>query len=175
MPNVSQFSMATALCMTGKYCRGWWKLPNSSPVPHSPPSRPSRASDACIRRAASSKTVLTPATVCSPHSRPGGVSGLSAPVPAGSEEASFLQLSPYWTLALHPSDNCTLQNDNKVESNLIYVWYWATTYTVTTATYSGHTPVITFEPFKVESCVKCPWTQQRVPSSLVMVWPVPYA
>ncbi|KAG5276402.1 hypothetical protein AALO_G00131540 [Alosa alosa] len=65
------------------------KTGQRSPVPHSPPSRPSRASDACVRRKkASSKTVLTSTTDCSPHSPLGGVTGLPAPKPAGSEEAS---------------------------------------------------------------------------------------
>lgn len=49
----------------------------------------------CVRRAASSKTVLIPTTDCSPHSPPRDVTGLSALEPAGSEEASFLWLSLY--------------------------------------------------------------------------------
>ncbi|KAG5261107.1 hypothetical protein AALO_G00300110 [Alosa alosa] len=53
-----------------------------------PPLRPSRASDACVRRTASSKAVLTPTTDYSPYSLLGGAAGLSTP------EASFLRLSP---------------------------------------------------------------------------------
>ena len=34
-----------------------------------------------------------------------------------------------------------------------------------------HPPLMAFEPFKVESCVRCHCPQQRVLFSLVMVWP----
>ena len=50
-----------------------------------------RASKVCERRVASSRTVLTPGTDCSP-SPLGGATGLSAPGPVGSGEAFSLRL-----------------------------------------------------------------------------------
>ena len=103
--------MAAALSRTVNNCRGWWKLPNASPVPHSPPLRLSRARDVCGGHAASKRTALTPATDCLPSSPLGGATGCSVPRPAGSGTASSLRLSLYWTLPptpthISPSD-CT--------------------------------------------------------------------
>ena len=41
--------MAAALLQTGQHCRGWWKLPNASPVPHSP-NIEAVHSKSCLRR-----------------------------------------------------------------------------------------------------------------------------
>ena len=98
----AQCGMAAALLRTGKHCRGLWKLPNASPVPHSPPVRLSRARDVCGGRSASSRTAHTPAT---DFSTLGGATGSSVPGPAGSGTASSLRLSPCWTL--HHGDSHT--------------------------------------------------------------------
>ena len=89
---LTKCGMTTAPCLTGKHCRGCWKLPKASPVPHSPPLRLSRESGVSERCAASSRTVLTPTTHCSPSS----TTGHSAPGPAGLGEAFPLSLSPLW-------------------------------------------------------------------------------
>ena len=85
-----QCGLVTAPLRTGKHCRGRRKWPNATAVPHSPPSRMSRESEACVKRAASQRTFLTTTIDCLPSSPLESASGLSAPGPAGSSRLYLL-------------------------------------------------------------------------------------